>query len=95
MYYLLILQLRKQPRGAGDWTCLVLYAQLFSRVQLFATPGTSWTSSVRGILQATILEWVAISSFRGSSQPRIKPMSPVSSLLTEAPGKPLDMSYLR
>ena len=91
MYYLLILQLRKQPRGAGDWTCLVLYAQLFSRVQLFATPGTSWTSSVRGILQATILEWVVISSFRGSSQP----MSPVSSLLTEAPGKTLDMSYLR
>ena len=27
-------------------------------------------SSVRGILQARILEWVAISSFRESSQPR-------------------------
>ena len=27
-------------------------------------------SSVRGILQARILEWVAISSSRGSSQPR-------------------------
>ena len=27
-------------------------------------------SSVRGILQARILEWVAISFFRGSSQPR-------------------------
>ena len=27
-------------------------------------------SSVHGILQARILEWVAISSFRGSSQPR-------------------------
>ena len=27
-------------------------------------------SSVHGILQARILEWIAISSFRGSSQPR-------------------------
>ena len=27
-------------------------------------------SSVHGILQARILEWAAISSFRGSSQPR-------------------------
>ena len=27
-------------------------------------------SSVHGTLQARILEWVAISSFRGSSQPR-------------------------
>ena len=27
-------------------------------------------STVHGILQARILEWVAISSFRGSSQPR-------------------------
>ena len=43
-----------------------------SRVQLFATP---WTvalpgSSVHGIFQARILEWVAISSSRKSSQPR-------------------------
>ena len=34
----------------------------------------NWTettvSSVHGILQAEILEWVAISSLRGSSQPR-------------------------
>ena len=43
-----------------------------SRVRLFAT---LWTlayqaSSVHGILQARILEWVAISFSRGSSQPR-------------------------
>ena len=31
-------------------------------------------SSVRGILQAKILEWVAISFSRGSSQPRIEPV---------------------
>ena len=33
-------------------------------------------SSVHGIFQARILEWVAISFSRGSSQPRIKPRSP-------------------
>ena len=43
-----------------------------SRVRLVATP---WTvaypgSSIHGILQARTLEWVAISFFRGSSQPR-------------------------
>ena len=45
-----------------------------SRVRLFATP---WTvayqapqATVHGIFQARILEWVAISFSRGSSQPR-------------------------
>ena len=33
-------------------------------------------SSVHGILQARILEWVAIPSSRGSSRPRIEPRSP-------------------
>ena len=32
-------------------------------------------SSVHEIVQATILEWVAIPFFRGSSQPRIEPAS--------------------
>ena len=31
--------------------------------------------SVRGIIKARILEWVAISSFRGSSQPRDQTLS--------------------
>jgi len=47
--------------------------------------------SVRGILQARILEWVAIPSSRGCSQPRIEPMSPALEggyLITEPPGKP-------
>ena len=35
-------------------------------------------SSLHEILQARILEWVAMPSSRGSSQPRIKPMSPAS-----------------
>ena len=47
-------------------------AYLLSHVQLFATP---WTAARQaplstGILQARILEWVAMPSSRGSSQPR-------------------------
>ena len=50
---------------------LCMRAQLLSHVQLFVTGWTGPTgSSVLGILQARILEWVAISSFRGYSQPR-------------------------
>ena len=45
-------------------------------------------SSVNGILQARILEWVAVSFSRASSRPRIEPRSPalqVDSLLSEPP----------
>ena len=44
----------------------------FSHVPLFVTPRTVAPagSSVHGILQARILEWVAMPSSRGSSQPR-------------------------
>ena len=40
-----------------------------------------------GILQARILEWVAMPSSRGSSQPR-SPALQVDSLPSEPPGKP-------
>ena len=49
-----------------------------------------WTV-VWGILQARILEWVAISFSRGSSQPRDRPRSPAlqaDALPSEPPGKP-------
>ena len=56
-----------------------------------------WTvapgSSVHGTLQARILEWVAISFSRGSSQPGMEPRSPAlwaDALLSETPGKPLE-----
>ena len=59
-------------------------------------------SSVHGILQARILEWVATPSSRGSSQPRDQTQSPtlqVDSLPTEPPTKtPLenrDLQMLR
>ena len=51
-------------------------------------------SSVHGIFQARILEWVAISFSRGSFQPRDQTLSPVApallanSLLLSHPGKP-------
>ena len=49
-------------------------------------------SSVHGILQARILDWVAISLSRGSSQPRNHPGSPAlqgDALLPELLGKPM------
>ena len=52
------------------------------------------SSSVYGILQAEILEWVAIFSSRGSSWPGIEPTSPESPasagifFTSELPGKP-------
>ena len=45
-------------------------AKLLCPVQLFVTPWTPPGSSVHGILQARILEWVAMPSSRGSSQPK-------------------------
>ena len=51
---------------------LLLLLSRFSRVRFFPTP---WTvvypsSSVHGIFQARVLEWVAISFSRGSFRPR-------------------------
>ena len=55
----------------------------FSRVQLCSPMDYSPpSSSVHGILQARILEWVALLSSRGSSRSQgIEPKSPVASAL--------------
>ena len=56
----------------------------------YSPPG----SSVYGINLARILVWVTISSSRESSNPGIKPLSPVLSgwfFTTEPPGKPLNV----
>ena len=53
-------------------------------------------SSVHAILQAKILEWVAIHFSRKFFDPRIKPGSPAlqaDSLLSDPPGKPLNKPY--
>ena len=54
----------------------------------YSPPG----SSVRGIPQANILDWVAIPFTRGSSRPRDQTGSPAlqaDSLPSEPPGKPI------
>ena len=84
-----------------------LRAYSLSRVRLCdpmdcSLPG----SSVHGILQARILEWVAMPSFRGSSPARVEPRSPTlqadftcrfltsDSLPSEPPGQPTFYSSL-
>ena len=73
------------------YTYTSIECQLLSRVQLFVTLWTSLPgSSVNGLLQARILEWVAISFSRESSQPRDRTRSPAlqaDSLPSEPPEK--------
>ena len=67
------------------WSLACVSAQALSHVQLFVTPMDCSLpySSVHGISQARILEWVAISSSRGSSWPRDRRF-----FTTTPPGKP-------
>ena len=81
--------------GGNSGRLPVCVFSCFSRFQLFSAP---WTvaCSLHGILQARILEWVAMPSFRGPSQPEIETVSPESpalagglythSAIWEAPG---------
>ena len=66
---------------------------------LFATPWTiaCQASLSMGILQARILEWIAMPSSRASSQPRDESRSPtlhMDSSPAEPPGKPLSNHHL-
>ena len=66
--------------GSACSLCCVCVCQLLSRVQLCdsmdcSPPG----SSVHGILQARILEWIAVPFSRGSSRPR--DLTPVSHIV--------------
>ena len=56
-------------RGGRTGACLCLLCAR-SVVSDSLRPQGLWGSSVHGILQARILEWVAISFSRGSSRPR-------------------------
>ena len=63
----------------------------FKVVQSCLTLWDPMDYAVHGILQARILEWVAIPLSRGSSQPGIKPRSPAlqaDALPAEPQGKP-------
>ena len=73
----------------------VSQCQLLSCIQLFVTPWTVGTpgSSVHGILQARISEWVAIPFSRDFPDPMIEPGSSAlqaDSLPSEPSGKPRD-----
>ena len=53
--------------------CVHAHKHALKRVQLLAAPWTIYSppgSSVHWISQVRILEWIVISSYRGSSQPR-------------------------
>ena len=56
-------------------TCAGMHTKSLQSFQLFVTPRDHSPpgSSVHGILQARILEWVAMPSPRGSSRPRDLP----------------------
>ena len=66
------------------WSCLTLCDPMDCSLP---------NSPIHGVSQAGILEWVDISCFRGSSQPRGEPISPAALALTggfcttESPGK--------
>ena len=61
-----------RPENVICYRIMCVCAQVLSCVQLFATPWTAAHQALlsMGIPQARILEWVAISSSRGSSRPR-------------------------
>ena len=67
-----VAELSLRPDGPPSPLSLISSVQSLSCVRLFVTP---WTVAHQaplslGILQARILEWVAMPSSRGSSQPR-------------------------
>ena len=85
----------------GEWLTKLQYTEVTRSCPTpcdpmdYRLPG----SSVHGIFQARILEWVAISFSRESSQPRDRIWSPTlqaDSLPSEPPGKPncsISMEY--
>ena len=88
-----------QPLGpdSGHWVSVAQLCPTLCDPMDCSPPG----SSVRGILQATILKWVAMPSSRGSSDPGIEPMSLISpamagrSFYHQQPcGKPKGTSYI-
>ena len=91
---------KRSQRVGHDWATLTLNVVLKNvtwHVQLVhdLVMSNSLWRPVHGILQARILEWIATSSSRGSSNPGVKPRSLASPALarrfftTVLPGKPI------
>ena len=63
-------------RVGCDWACIQLWLKSFLKSKesqscsVVSDSVILWDSTVHGILQARILEWLAVSFSRGSSQPR-------------------------
>ena len=77
---------RKQA-SCREYLCTCVHVLLFCNPMDCSLPA----SSLHGIFQARILEWVAIPYPRDLPDPGTKPKSPAlqdNSLLSEAPGKP-------
>ena len=73
MYIVLDTQFHFQEFILQIYLCMHVRLSHFSHVRLYETPWSHSSprgSSVHGILQARILEWVAMPSSRGSSWPR-------------------------
>jgi len=95
-----------QPFGPNQpYLCLLIMCVRAQSLQSSPTLCDSWDcsspgSSVHGILQASTLEWVAMLSSRGYSQPRDRThMSCISCveggfIIAEPPGKPFYLLYL-
>ena len=74
------------PPAPGKWNWKwshLIVVWLWDPVD-YSPPG----SSIHGILQARILEWVAIPFYRGSSQPRDRTTLQADALTPEPPGQP-------
>ena len=98
MRYMNLYVIYKRSKGIN--ILKMCYAQSLSHVRVFATP---WTVVCHaplsmGILQVRILEWVAMPSSRGPSQPRDQPIAggfftiwalQVDSFPSEPPVKPI------
>ena len=88
--------------GLGNRAQLVVLCCVVLSRSVVSNSVTPWTAACqaplsRGILQARILEWVAMPVSRGSSQPGIKPRFPASqvdSLLSEPPGSPRKLEWV-
>ena len=101
LFCLFFLLENKSPSSVGT-SFLVSYVKLVLVTQSCMTlcdlmDCSPPDSSVRGILQSRILEWVAIPFSRGSSQPSFEPRSPAlqaDSLPSEPPVKPKSFGCL-
>ena len=84
-------------KNSSSFFTRLFIVQSLSHVWLFCDPMdcSLLGSSVYGISQARILEWIAISISRGSSQPRDRNRVSHIGITTEPPGKPFTTAWVK